>query len=136
MKKAKSRSKLVRELDQIYSQYIRLKNADKDGNCICIICKKPFPWKKIQNGHFCRRSHYNTRWVDMNCHPQCYVCNCILNTNAEYAVFMLETYGENAVKELVKESAKIVKIQNYEIEEQIVKYRKIVVELLKQHGLE
>lgn len=49
---------------------------------------------------------------------------------------MLEKYGESAVKELVAESAKIVKIQNYDIEEQIVKYSKIVVDLLKQHGLE
>lgn len=131
-KQAKSRSKLVKALDNIYSQYIRLKNADENGFCVCIVCKKPFHWKKIQNGHFCRRSHYNTRWVDMNCHPQCYVCNCILNTNAEYAVFMLEKYGEAAVKELVAESQKIVKIQNYELEEQIEKYTKIVKQLMEK----
>jgi len=49
---------------------------------------------------------------------------------------MLEVYGADALKELITESKKIAKIQNYEIEEQIVKYSKIVLDLLKQHGLE
>lgn len=36
--KTKSRSQLVKELDAIFSRYIRLRDADKNGICTCITC--------------------------------------------------------------------------------------------------
>lgn len=137
MRKQKSRSKLVKELDAIYSKYVRLSKITNRTNNICVCCGVEAHWKKMQNGHYCSRSHYNTRWMDMNCAPCCCGCNIFKHGNyPEYTRYMLEVYGADALKELIAESKKIVKIQNYEIEEQIVKYSKIVVDLLKQHGLE
>lgn len=130
-KPAKSRSKLVKALDNVYSQYIRLKTADKDGNCVCVCCGKKEHWKKMQNGHYCSRTHYNTRWMDMNCAVCCIGCNVFKSGNyPEYTRYMLEVYGAEALKDLIAESKKIIKIQNYELEEQIEKYTKIVNGLL------
>lgn len=133
MKKQKSRSKLVKDLDAVYSKYIRLSKLTNGSNNICVCCGKEENWKKMQNGHYCSRSHYNTRWMDMNCHPCCIGCNVFKSGNyPEYTRYMLEVYGAEALKDLIAESKKIIKIQNYEIEEQIEKYTKIVNELMKE----
>lgn len=127
----KSRSKLVRELDAVYSKYIRLSKITNKTNNVCVCCGKEENWKKMQNGHYCSRTHYNTRWMDMNCHPCCIGCNVFKSGNyPEYTRYMLEVYGAEALKDLIAESKKIIKIQNYELEEQIEKYTKIVNGLL------
>lgn len=133
MKKQKSRSKLVKDLDAAYSKYIRLSKLTNGSSNICVCCGKEENWKKMQNGHYCSRTHYNTRWMDMNCHPCCIGCNVFKSGNyPEYTRYMLEVYGAEALKELIAESKKIIKIANYEIEEQIEKYTKIVNELMKE----
>lgn len=129
----KSRSKLVKDLDSIYSKYIRLSKITNGTNNICVCCGKEENWKKMQNGHYCSRSHYNTRWMDMNCHPCCIGCNVFKSGNyPEYTRYMLEVYGAEALKDLIAESKKIIKIANYEIEEQIEKYTKIVKPLMEK----
>lgn len=133
MKKQKSRSKLVKDLDAVYSKYIRLSKLTNGSNNICVCCGKEENWKKMQNGHYCSRTHYNTRWMDMNCHPCCIGCNVFKSGNyPEYTRYMLEVYGAEALKELIAESKKIIKIANYEIEEQIEKYTKIVNKLMEK----
>ena len=69
-----SRSKLVKKLDTIFSQYIRLKNS-VDEKATCFTCGKVDHWKKLQNGHFQSRKHYSTRWDEVNCQVQCAGCN-------------------------------------------------------------
>ena len=71
MAKKLTRSKLVKKLDAVFSQYIRLKDADEFGNATCFTCGKVDHWKKLQNGHFQSRKHYATRWDEMNCQVQC-----------------------------------------------------------------
>ena len=78
MAKKLTRSKLVKKLDAVFSQYIRLKDADEFGNATCFTCGKVDHWKKLQNGHFQSRKHYATRWDEMNCQVQCVSgCKCI-----------------------------------------------------------
>ena len=48
-----SRSKIIKNLDTIFSQYIRLKNADDLGNVSCFTCGKVSHYKVgMQCGHF------------------------------------------------------------------------------------
>ena len=48
-----SRSKIVKKLDAIFSQYIRLKDADHNGDVTCFTCGKVSHYKKgMQCGHF------------------------------------------------------------------------------------
>ena len=65
------RSKLVKKLDIVFSKYVRLSNADKNGNCTCVTCNNTFYWKEIQAGHFMSRKHYSIRWDERNVKPQC-----------------------------------------------------------------
>ena len=50
MAKKLTRSKLVKKLDTVFSQYIRQKNSI-DGIATCFTCGKKDHWKKLQNGH-------------------------------------------------------------------------------------
>ena len=44
-----SRSKIVKKLDAIFSQYIRLKDADHNGDVKCFTCGKVSHYKKVCN---------------------------------------------------------------------------------------
>ena len=67
--------KLINRLDRVFSEYIRLYYANKDGVCRCITCKRPFFWKQIDAGHFIQRDRKATRYDEKNVHPQCSSCN-------------------------------------------------------------
>lgn len=98
--KKKSKSQLTKKLDSVYSKYIRNKYA-KDGYVTCVTCGKSDEVNNMQNGHYVSRSYYATRWLDKNCHPQCYRCNVALHGNyIQYTLFMMSTYGKEVVEEL------------------------------------
>ena len=72
--KKKSISKLKKELDSVFSKYIRHKYS-KNGMVACYTCGVSKPIKQMQNGHFQSRKHLNTRWSEDNCRVQCVGCN-------------------------------------------------------------
>ena len=74
MAKKLTRSKIVKKLDAVFSQYIRQKNAINEI-ATCFTCGKQDHWKKLQNGHFQSRRFYSTRWNEQNCQVQCSGCN-------------------------------------------------------------
>jgi len=74
-KKVKTAADLKKDLDDVYSIYIRQKHEDSNGNVECYTCRKQFTVKTIQNGHFVSRQYLATRWLDDNCRPQCWGCN-------------------------------------------------------------
>jgi|TARA_R110000744_G_scaffold15757_1_gene43681 hypothetical protein len=122
-----SRSKIVKKLDAIFSQYIRLKDADYLGNATCFTCNKVDHWKKLQNGHFQSRKHYATRWVEKNCQVQCPKCN-VFNYGEQfiYSKNLDKKYGDGTAEKLYIESKKIVKYSNNELKEMIVHYKNLV----------
>jgi hypothetical protein len=73
--KVKTQAQLKKDLDTIFSIYIRQKHEDNKGNVECYTCRKLFTVKTIQNGHFVSRQYLATRWSDDNCRPQCWGCN-------------------------------------------------------------
>ena len=68
-------AKKKKDLDEIFSKYIRLKYSDRNGYVSCFTCGKLFHWKKLQNGHYISRNHLATRFDENNCRPQCWGCN-------------------------------------------------------------
>ena len=74
-RKEKTQAQLKKDLDAIFSIYIRQKYADDMENVECYTCFKMLPIKKIQNGHFVSRQYLATRWHENNCRPQCWGCN-------------------------------------------------------------
>jgi hypothetical protein len=72
--KKPSRKTLVKNLDTIFSIYIRRKDAINDI-AECVTCGKKDHYKNLQCGHFMSRSNYSTRWEENNVGVQCYGCN-------------------------------------------------------------
>tara|TARA_R100001510_G_C7638664_1_gene196484 strand:- start:178 stop:579 length:402 start_codon:yes stop_codon:yes gene_type:complete len=128
MPKKIKRSTLIKNLDDIFSQYIRLKNADQDGYCTCVTCGKKGFWEKdnIHAGHFISRKHYATRWNEKNVHPQCSYCNTYqYGEQYKYSLFL----GSKLSEDLFCQSNIITKFTNNEIKEMINLYKKIVNKL-------
>lgn len=131
-KKAETRGKLVKKLDQVFSRYIRLLEPE-----FCVTCNDAKPRKELQNGHFYTRGRYSTRWDEMNCHPQCYKCNVILNGNyIKYTMYMINRYGTDAVNDLEIKSTTQQKIPTPTLKDLIEEYKEKVKELEKLHGTE
>jgi hypothetical protein len=127
--KKPTRSKLVKKLDVVFSQYIRLSNADKRGMCTCITCGKVGHWKTggIQAGHFISRKHYSTRWDERNVKPQCVGCNVYrYGEQYKYSLYL----GDNLSTELYEKSKNVTKFTNVELQEMIDNYSTLVKKLL------
>lgn len=135
-KKAHTRSQLVRKLDTIFSQYIRLDKTDADGYGNCVTCGERLFWKDLQNGHYVSRGKYPTRWDEDNCHLQDYRCNVALNGNyIEYTLYMLDSYGREFVDQLKAKSINGEKISTVELKEKIEYYTTEVKRLKEEKSL-
>ena len=66
--KEKTTAKLKKDLDSIFSKYIRAKYPKQ-----CYTCGKPSD--RLQCGHYISRQYLVTRWDENNCRPQCWGCN-------------------------------------------------------------
>jgi len=134
--KAKSRSKLIKDLDAIFSQYIRLKDAkmiDSELMAQCVTSGEWKPWKQQQNGHFYTRGRQATRWDEMNCHVQSYRDNVLLKGNyIVYTKYMIDKYGRKAVDELEYKSLNGDKIPTPVLRDMIEDYTKRVLDLIAQ----
>jgi len=128
-KKKLTRSKLVKKLDAVFSQYIRLSASDKDGNCTCVTCGKVAHWKGEgqQAGHFISRSAYSTRWDKDNVKVQCVGCN--VYRYGEQFKFSLHL-GKKLSQELLDKSRIITKFTSYELEEMLEHYSEEVKNLI------
>lgn len=66
--------KLKRDLDAVFSKYIRAKYA-KNGFVRCYTCDKRIHVKEAHAGHFVSRTYLATRWDEHNVKVQCRGCN-------------------------------------------------------------
>lgn len=136
MGKLKSRSQLVKDLDSIYSKYIRLLKSDEYGYCLCVTSGKRMFWTEAQNGHFYSRKYYPTRWDDDNCHPQSMTDNIFLRGNyIEYTKYMIDKYGRDFVDQLGFKARNGKKISTQEIREKTLFYKTEVERLKSEKSL-
>ena len=126
MAKKLTRSKLVKKLDSLFSQYIRKKNA-VDEIASCFTCGKSDHWKRLQNGHFQSRRHYSTRWDEINCQVQCPGCN-VFKYGEQY-VFgnkLDQKFGSGTAERLHIKAKQIVKLSDSDLEDLIKRYKDFV----------
>jgi hypothetical protein len=67
--------KLVARLDRVFSEFIRRRDSDSNGMCMCITCGRVHHWKEIHAGHFIQRDRKATRFSEENVNAQCCHCN-------------------------------------------------------------
>ena len=126
----KSLPKLIASLDHIFSVYIRLRDADKNGMCRCITCGKPFPWKECDAGHFITRDRKATRWEEKNVNAQCPRCNRFRSGEQyEHGLAIDRKYGAGTADRLKRLGSMRSKLSASWLEYQIEEYRKKVKEL-------
>ena len=125
MAKKPTVAKLKKELDKVFSQYIRLKYADHNGMCECFTCGTQKHWKNIQAGHFMSRRHMATRWHEDNVKPQCVKCN-MFSQGEQYRFGV--NLGDKAI-EMEELSRTTMKFATFELQELIADYKIKIQEL-------
>ena len=134
----KTISKLKKELDTIFSIYIRLRSANEYSMVQCFTCGVVRHYKDgMQNGHFQSRKHMATRFHEDNCQVQCIKCN-IFDSGQQYlfSIRLDEKYGEGTAEELEYLARTIHKVSRVEYEEQISYYKNLVENLKEEKGIE
>lgn len=102
------RKQLIKELDSVFSEYIRLRDSD-NGFITCVTCGSTINWKVADNCHFISRGKIGTRYNETNCHAGCRHCNRYLSGNLEkYENWLKNEYGDDIIELLRNESYKII----------------------------
>lgn len=126
-KSSKSQAKLKKELDAVFSKYIRQKYADDSGNVACYTCGKVMHWKQIQNGHFVPRQYLATRWHEDNCRPQCIGDNIYGNGKPlDFEEHLKRDLGSDYVEEMKLLRHVSLKLDNNWYEEKITHYKALL----------
>ena len=119
MKSKPKRSTLVKNLDAVFSQYIRRKDAVNEI-AECVTCGKKDHYKKLQCGHFMSRRHYSTRWEINNVGVQCYGCNI---TNQGQQFLFAKYLGLEVAEQMVTKSKQVVKFTDSDLQDMIDYYK-------------
>ena len=120
--KEKSIAKLKKELDSVFSKYIR----QRDGGQ-CFTCPKKDDPKRMQNGHFVPRQYLAVRYDERNCNCQCYACNMLYGgQGATYAIRLAQKYGQEVVEELESKRWESVKLEPSWYKERIAHYKALI----------
>lgn len=130
-KKTKSLAKYKKDLDAIFSKYVRLAHADNEGYVTCFTCGKIKHWKSQQNGHFVSRQYLATRWEEDNCRVQCAGCNVFGNGQLlDFEERLKKELGSDRVEELKAMRHQITKVDKHWYTEKILYYKTLVDNLL------
>lgn len=123
-KKSLSLSDLEKKLDKVFSQYIRLKDADEGGTVECVTCNQLFYWKETDCGHFIKRQHRSVRWDERNVGVQCTRCNHYMGGRQDdFSRYIIKTYGYSVYDELMRLKYQTMKFSRLDIQEKIDEYK-------------
>jgi len=129
-RKKSSRKAKKDKLWELTSKYIRLRQADQNGNVNCVTCGQQMYWEKdgAQAGHFVPQAQGDAVRFDLrNIHVQCFRCNINLGGNGpEYNAFMLKTYGQETIDELRRLSNTTVKYTEADFDDMITTINELI----------
>jgi len=119
---------LKRKLWPIYSEYIRLKDADKEGNIKCVTCNKLYPAIGSGNlhcGHFFSKRFYSCiMFEELNTHPVCNSCNRKQSSGESYMYYLhlVEKFGSKAIHNLYEQGCRKIPYTRDQLIEKIQYY--------------
>lgn len=124
--KPKTLAKYKKDLDAVFSKYIRYRDRGQ-----CFTCSNKNHPKKMQNGHFVPRQYLTTRYDERNNNCQCYACNMLYGGQGPtYAIRLQEKYGADIIKDLEKGRWEITKLDIKWYQEKIEEYKKKLEEII------
>ena len=99
-RKLPSLKSLRNKLDQVFSAWIRKRDANENGMGRCITCNR---WALLECGHFIPRQHKATRWNPLNAAGQCSYCNRWQHgAQGEFLMALTRKYDQVIVSELMR----------------------------------
>lgn len=124
MKKRSPKQKAKDDAWSAFSKYIRLRDCLRftghpdDG--MCITCRRPYPFKSLQAGHFIQGRSNSVLFDERIVYSQCFSCNGnppfgLGGNYVEYFVFMEKEWGREKIEEFraLKHEAKQYKTHDY-----------------------
>lgn len=130
--KEKSLAVLTKELDEVFSLFIRLRDADENGTVTCFVSGERIYYRDADAAHYFVRQHMGTRWDEMNVHA------CSVDSNRydpshhdKYADKMVIRYSAMDFILLKERSKSLAKFTRSDLLEMIEKYKVKVSELRK-----
>ena len=122
--KKPSVSTLVKKLDRVFSEYIRLRDSQPFGYRAfrCISCGQVKPFDQMDCGHFISRVNMSTRFDEDNCHGECRACN---RFSADHIIY----YQANLVKKIGKDRVDLLIAKGHGTH----KYSPFELEILIKH---
>lgn len=142
----KSVAKLKKDLDTVFSLYIRYRDSSKQANGDwygnCITCNKRIPFKiydmtrgkyvingQCHAGHFMSRRYMSTRYDEENVNLQCTGCNTFNSGEQyKYSINVDLKYGDGTAAKLAQLARQTRKFKSFELEELIDYYKGLVKE--------
>jgi hypothetical protein len=123
MKKT-TNGKLKKAFWKIFSEYIRQRDS-VNGYGKCISCGRQDYWRNMDAGHYIPKTAGLSLYFDeRNVNIQCTYCNRWMHGNlSQYALALIEKYGENILKDLDSERHKFKKISVIEYQKLIEEYK-------------
>ena len=137
MRMASARQKLVKDLDKVFSLFIRMRASDEDGYATCFTCGQVKKWKEGDAGHFISRGAFSTRWNETNVQFQDKKCN-IFQSGQQYlfSVALNRLHGEGTADALFAMSRQTRKYGVGELKAMIEIYKDKVEAIKRDKGLE
>lgn len=106
-----------------FSVWVRQRGSNSQGMNQCITCGVTKHWKELQAGHFIAGRLNSNLFDERGCHPQCSVCNVIKAGNGPmYYKFMLKSYGQEVIDELLRQNDQTKKWLPGELEDIAKRY--------------
>jgi len=104
-------TKAKKDLSRIFSTYIRTRDCLATTGMLdeglCCTCKRRYPLKKLQAGHFIPGRMDSILFEPTCVHAQCYRCNMRRQGEwVKYYRFMQKKYGNDEIERLMKLSEK------------------------------
>jgi hypothetical protein len=120
--KEENLSDLIEEADGVFSKYVRLSAADKDGNVSCYICGDKNRWQDSQCMHYIPRANMYTRFLLDNCKAGCKGCNEYKGGNLIKYAERLERETPGITESLYEQGHIVYRISREEIKQVIAEY--------------
>lgn len=136
--KGKKKPEYDQELWDMFSIFIRLRDADENGYVKCCTCGKMARWRGdgMQAGHFVGRQHWGTRYNEKNVNTQCGGCNGPYGAGQQekHAIYVDKLHGKGTA-ELLQGTRNGRKYTIVEMGILFHHYRECAEKLAKQKGL-
>lgn len=121
-KKGKSLSSYKKELDSVFSKYVRAKYQKT-----CYTCEFT---GVLQNGHFVPRQYLAVRWEEDNCRPQCMNCNVFRHGKPlDFEERLVQELGAARVQELKDARKQLVRLNADFYRRKIAEYQQLLKDL-------